>query len=404
MDPDFRRGGAIGSDVGKTKDESQLNYAPRRGFDGAMKISDVTLTLFRWDGIPALSYGPHVIYKAGSSQLGLLEIVTDEGVKGHAFLGSVNRPADRDGPSLVQYLKPMLIGQDPLDRERLNERLWSQARSTSVRAIGACDVALWDIAGLVANQPIYKLLGPYRTSLPAYASSQALPSPQAYIDQAVEFRERGVNAYKIHPPHPWREDIRICEAVRAALGDQHVLMLDATWHYDYPTALRVGRAIEAATFHWYEDPLPERDLYNYVKLRQKLDIPILATELPFHGYPDYAIWITERATDFLRGDVAFKGGITTLIKAAHLAEGFAMNFEIHHGGNSLNNIANLHVAVAIKNCEYFEVLLPDEANKYAVIDDIEIDRAGLVHVPEAPGLGAKIDYDLIKRNQMGVLK
>ena len=369
-----------------------------------MKITDVRLTIFRWDGIPALSYGPHVIYKAGSSRLGLLEIATDQGVKGHAFLGSVNRPGDRDGPSLIDYLKPVLMGQNPLERERLNERLWGQARSTTVRAIGACDVALWDIAGKMANLPIHALLGSYRRSLPAYASSQALPSSEAYIEQAQHYRDRGVNAYKIHPPHPWREDIRVCEAVREALGDDHVLMLDATWHYDYPTALRVGRAIEALGYHWYEDPLKELDIYNYVKLRQKLDVPILATELPFGSFADYNIWITERATDFLRGDVAFKGGITTMIKTAHLAEGFNMNYEIHHGGNSLNNVANLHVAVAIKNCEYFEVLLPDEANKYALVEDIEIDGDGLVHAPGPPGLGAEIDFKLIERNRLGVLE
>ena len=81
----------------------------------------------------------------------------------------------------------------------------------------------------------------------------------------------------------------------------------------------------------------------------------------------------QQATDYLRGDVAVKGGITALVKTAHLAEGFHMNFEIHHGGNSLNNVANLHVIMAIKNCEFFEVLLPDGAQKYGLVQDIEVD-------------------------------
>ena len=68
----------------------------------------------------------------------------------------------------------------------------------------------------------------------------------------------------------------------------------------------------------------------------------------------------------LRGDVAVKGGITTLIKTAHLAEAFRMNYEIHHGGNSLNNFANLHVIMAIRNTEFFEVLLPDAMQKYGL--------------------------------------
>jgi len=105
----------------------------------------------------------------------------------------------------------------------------------------------------------------------------------------------------------------------------------------------------------------------------------------------------------LRGDVAVKGGITTLVKAAHLAEAFHLKFEIHHGGNSLNNVANLHVTMAIRNCEFFEVLLPDGAQKYGLAQDIAIDREGLVHAPTEPGLGAKIDFDLIKSKKLGVL-
>jgi L-alanine-DL-glutamate epimerase-like enolase superfamily enzyme len=80
-----------------------------------------------------------------------------------------------------------------------------------------------------------------------------------------------------------------------------------------------------------------------------------------------------------------------------------MNFEIHHGGNSLNNVANLHVIMAIKNCEYFEVLLPAAAQKYGLIEDIEPDRQGMVHAPTGPGLGARIDFDLIERQKTAVL-
>lgn len=105
---------------------------------------------------------------------------------------------------------------------------------------------------------------------------------------------------------------------------------------------------ERLRFQWYEDPLTENDIYNCVKLREKLDIPIMATEMPAGGIDTYATWITEGATDYLRGDVSLKGGITTMVKTAHLAEAFNMQYEIHHGGNSINNTAGLHVAMAIR--------------------------------------------------------
>ncbi len=368
-----------------------------------MKITDVTLTLFAWDDIPATIYGHHTARPTGASDLGLLAVMTDEGVVGHAFLGTSSNPASLDGPGLIRFLKPILMGQDPLDRERLNIALWGRARAASIRAIGACDIALWDIAGKKAGLPIHRLLGTCRDKIAAYASSEIHSSREAYVEQARHYQSTGWAAYKIHPPQEWREDIKVCEAVRKAVGDDYTVMLDSTWSYRYEEALRVGRAIEELGFYWYEDPLHDQDLYNYMKLKEKLDIPILATEYPIGGLDQYAPWILNRATDMLRGDVAVKGGITTLVKTAHLAEAFRMNYEVHHGGNSLNNVANLHVIMAIRNTEFFEVLLPDAMQKYGLATEIVVGPDGMVHAPTGPGLGADIDFGLIERKKVGVL-
>jgi len=368
-----------------------------------VKIVDVTLTLFAWGGIPPTTYGRHTGRFSGKSQLGLLTVRTDEGVEGHAFLGSAMRGAHLDGESLIQMLKPVVMGQDPLDRERLYQALGQRSRQTTLRAVGAVDVALWDIAGKVAGLPIHRLLGTYRDSVPAYASSAVLASKEAYAEEAARFKSEGWTAYKIHPPTDPVVDIEVCRAVRGAVGDGFKVMLDSTWAYQYPEALRVGQAIQELDYHWYEDPLADDDLYNYVKLKQQLSIPILATEYAPGGFTAFAPWLTARATDFLRGDVAVKGGITSLVKTAHLAEAFHMNFEVHHGGNSLNNVANLHVIMAIRNCEFFEVLLPAGAQKYGLVEDIEVDGQGLVHAFNGPGLGARIDFDLIERQKVAVL-
>ena len=369
-----------------------------------MKITDVTLTLFAWDDIPPTTYGIHTGKFAGSSALGLLRLLTDEGIEGHAFLGSAMNPATNDAQALITHLKPVLMGKNPLDREHVNQEIWKRQRTAGVRAIGAVDVALWDLAGKAYGQPIHRLLGTCRDRIGAYASSAVLNGPEAYAEEALSFKANGWAAYKIHPPTRWRGDIKICEAVRRAVGDDYTIMLDSTWSYDFPTAVRVGRAIEEMGFYWYEDPLADQDIYNYVKLKQKLHIPIMATEYPITGYESYAPWIMLQATDYLRGDVAVKGGITTLVKTAHLAEAFRMNLEVHHGGNSLNNVANLHVIMAIRNTELFEVLLPDSAQKYSLVEDIKVDRDGVVHAPTGPGLGYEIDFGLIERKKMSVLR
>jgi len=367
-----------------------------------MKITNLNVELFRWDAVADVRYGAHSASRsAAGSCLGLVTIETDEGVTGHSFLGAYSRSAELDALSLVRALKPMVVGEDPLDRERLLRRMMQRIKLTTYRAIGAVDVALWDLAGKVAGLPVYKLMGGFRDSVPAYASSEVLASVDEYVEQALRIKAEGWKAYKIHPPGRWRDDIAICRAVREAVGEAYPLMLDSTWSYTYEETIRVGRAIQDLDFYWYEDPLPAEDLLGYVKVKQQLHIPIVATEYSSGGFAGFAPWIVNQATDMLRGDPAVKGGLTACLKAAHLAEAFGMNFEIHHGGNSLTNIANVHLMCAIRNSEFFEVLLPDAAQKYGLVEDIAVGPDGMVAAPQKPGLGVEIDFDLIRHKFVG---
>ena len=147
-----------------------------------MKITDLTVTLFAWPGIPATTYGRHTGRFSGESDLGLVTLRTDDGPEGHAFLGSAMRPASLDAQGLIQYLKPIVMGQDPLERERLWQALWQRNRATTIRTIGAVDVALWDLCGKIAGLPVHRLLGSYRHRVPAYASSAVLAVPQEYAE------------------------------------------------------------------------------------------------------------------------------------------------------------------------------------------------------------------------------
>src|SRR6059058_3943760 len=156
-----------------------------------MKITDVTLTLFSWESIPSTSYGHHTARPTGQSDLGLLRIITDEGIEGHAFLGTSSNPSSLDGPALIRFLKPVVMGQDPLDRERLNKLLWNRVRVATVRSIGAMDIALWDIAGKKAGLPIHRLIGTCRDKIGAYASSEIHGSREAYVEQAKYYQSTG---------------------------------------------------------------------------------------------------------------------------------------------------------------------------------------------------------------------
>ena len=370
----------------------------------SIRITDVSLTLFRWTGLPPVTYTRHSTSGNGEGQLGLVTVKTDAGIEGHAFLGSSIRSAAIDARGLIEFLKPQLMGKNPLDRARLNQALMAQTRAVMLRSIGAVDVALWDIAGKVAGLPIHRLIGTQRDSIRAYASSSTLGSVEAYVQQALEVKAAGYHAYKMHPPKDRSLHIPMLRQVREAVGDDYPLMYDPAAIYSYGDAVRIGRIIEDLGYVWYEDPMPVDDVYGYTKLCAELDIPILATEYSSGGFPGFAHWIQARATDALRGDVAIKGGITACLKGAHLAEAFNMEFELHHGGNSLNNVANLHVALAIRNCEYFEVLLPHAVQQYGLVEDLTLGEDGCIRPFAGPGLGAEIDFGLIDANTIEVLR
>lgn len=371
-----------------------------------MQITDIRVELA---GIPN-EYGRG---QPSKFPLGVLSIETDEGITGHDFISIPGLGPRQIGEQILSFVRPRLLGRNPLDIGAIWNEIARYGRNVDATVQGYIDVALWDIAGKAAGLPVHRLLGSVRTRVPAYASGWFHPAIADYVDEALAFAEKGLKAYKIHPPSFARAfgqtvesmdaDLAICRAVREAVGDSAPLFLDPVIGYGYEDALRIGRAIQDLDFVWYEDPLPSHDLHGYTRLKSHLHIPILATETLVGGLYALAPWITSGATDYLRGDVVIKGGITGLMKIAHLAEGFGMNCEIHDGYNSLNNVACLHVAAAVNNCQWFEILLFNAPGKHTfdhlnmcLAEPLVIEPTGHIVVPEAPGLGVEIDWERLK--------
>ena len=367
-----------------------------------MKITDVTVTLFKWEISSPKSYDrASKVQKV--TDLGLVRVITDEGLEGHGLLGMGPMPASIDAAYVSRILKPLLVGENPLHHEAVYQKMFSRAVQVRPWSICAVDVALWDLAGKIAGLPIHALLGTCREKIPTYASSEQHPTINGFVEQALSVKEAGLHGYKIHPNQDWREDIAVCRAVREAVGKDFNLMLDSRGAYSLGEAVKVGRVLEELNFRWYEDPLDYRDIYNYTKLVPQMDIPVCVTEFPEGWYTDYAPWIMNKATDMLRGDVYLKGGITPIIKLAHLAEAFGMKVELHHGCNALCDVANLHVQMSVMNTSFAEVLLPHEAWWYGLVENIQIDSEGYMHAPTKPGLGYEMDLELVDHNKIAVL-
>ena len=382
-----------------------------------MKITDMRVSVHSYAS-------PRVVGFPPDGKIGVLTIETDEGVTGHTFLAdqlSIGPGVDALAKQIMSVVKPRLLGRDPLDIGAIWNELRALSRCLHHSIQGYVDITLWDIAGKSVGLPVHRLLGTCREKIPTYASSWALPDAGAYVEEALAYQEMGIQAYKLHPPSfsnfhtgrsdsSLRADIGACEAVRDAVGSEMTLMLDAGWQFKYPQALKLGLAVQDLDYYWYEDPLKADDIVGYARLRAKLSIPILATESTDGGLFVYPSWILLKATDFLRGDVVIKGGITGMMKIAHLAEAFGMNCELHDAYSPTNQMASLNVAMAITNCEYFELLLPNEPGtygfgflSYGLEEPFRIDDQGCAHAPTLPGIGCRIDWPLMRSTQLGVV-
>ena len=348
----------------------------------------------------------------------LTKIVTDEGAEGY-YLGGHGH-GDQDGllPDERAYIehsiKPMLVGQDPFDREKLWQ--WMIAMNlVPENILGTIDMALWDLAGRATGLPIYKLLGGCRDKVKAYASTYPnMGTPEDYAEHALACQRQGYQAYKIHPHYFWDPvtrqaapgrpshiayDIATCRAVREAVGDRMVLMFDpwGTYH-TYEEALKVGRELDRLNFYWYEHPMPEHRVEPYVRLCRELDTPICSPEIAGGNLFTRADWVLRGASDMSRTDV-LRGGITASKKTVAVCEAYGIKCEIHMSG-----FGNLQVlgSTSEDTCEYYErgLLAPgvDYDSPYPYLEAIPdaMDADGYVQVPSGPGMGYQIVWDHIE--------
>lgn len=324
---------------------------------------------------------------------------TDEGIEGHSF-GFAGRGADMAGATAATALKPFFLGKDPLFREkhwqdfRTYDRWWNHV---PIYSYGPFDICLHDIAAKKAGLPLYKMLGAYREKVPIYASSFVLATPEDYAKQALEVKQRGWHAYKLHPPGTLEFDLAAYRACRQAVGPEFKLMADPVAAYSYEDALRVGRELERLNYYWFEEPLFDVDFSSLRKLSDKLDIAICGTEVLAGSHYSTAECIASRVVDIVRTDVSWKGGVTPVMKTAHLAESFGVHCELHTTIYHPLEIVNLHCCAAIANCEFFEVLYPLSYMEFGMKTPIQVDPEGYAHPPQSPGIGIDWDWDFIDK-------
>lgn len=344
----------------------------------------------------------------------LVRIETDCGLTGTGEC--MVRLAPTATRAIVEDLAPLLVGRDPLDREAIWELLFAvmmnrgHNRGFFVEALSGIDIALWDLAGQYLNLPLYRLLGGrHHETLSAYASSLRFRAMDEVIAQANGFVAQGFRAMKIkigrNPDNPGPE-LDFIGAIREAVGPDIRLMVDANCAYadDVATAVHVGRALQALDIYWFEEPIAPNDLDGYSRLRKALDIRIAAGEADFmtFGARDF---LRREAIDIIQPNISRAGGITEGRRIAALSRAFHIPYAPHTGSCSAVCLAaTLQFAVSLPNFLVFEFMQSDwsksQPNPFRhelLQDPVEVLVEGAMAVPEEPGIGVKLNMDVVER-------
>lgn len=313
-----------------------------------------------------------------------VEIVTSDGHTGLGF--SYSKRAGGPGQfAHAREVAPALLGEDPNDIARLWTKLcWAGASvgrsGLSAQAIGAFDVALYDLKARRAGLPLAKLLGAYRDSVACYNTSGGFlhtPLDQLLVNAEASVA-RGIGGIKLKVGQPdGKLDIQRVEAVRRHLGDGVALMVDANQQWSRPTAQRMCRIFEQYQLVWIEEPLDAYDHEGHAALAAQFDTPIATGEM-LTSAMEHGDLIRHRAADYLMPDAPRVGGITPFLKIAAQAE---------HAGLMLAPHFAMELHVHLAACyptepwvEHFDWLEP------LFNERLEI-QGGRMHVPQRPGLG-----------------
>jgi L-alanine-DL-glutamate epimerase-like enolase superfamily enzyme len=315
------------------------------------------------------------------------EVQTADGHQGLGF--SYSKRAG--GPGQFAHAKevaPVLIGEDPSDIGRLwNKLCWAGASvgrsGLATQALGAFDVALYDLKARRANLSLAKLLGSWRDSVACYNTSGGFlhtPLEQLLVNAAAS-RERGIGGIKLKVGQPDRAlDIRRVEAVRKHLGDDMPLMVDANQQWDRPTAQRMCRVFEDFNLIWIEEPLDAYDHEGHAALAAAFDTPIATGEM-LTSAAEHADLIRHRAADYLMPDAPRVGGITPFLRIAAQAEAAGLMLAPHFAME-----LHVHLAAAYPSepwVEHFDWLEPLFNERLDI-------RDGRMLVPTRPGLGLSL--------------
>ena len=314
----------------------------------------------------------------------------------------------------VEFLSPLVVGEDPLQVETVWQKMHLRAldyarRGVLVAAISAIDIALWDLRGKLLGQPVSVLLGGRRREqVKVYATGMYFVETDDLTSKLVEeaqlYASQGFHALKMKAGLGVDTDVKHVRAVRAAIGADMQLMVDANHAYSLSEALSFARQIEELDIGFFEEPVSPEDYEGYRELRQRSPIPIAGGECEYL-LAGFRHLLSNRCVDIAQPDICGAGGLTETKRIAALATAFQTNVLPHSWGTGIAFAAGLHLVSTLDivpgRLRMPEAMLEMDRSESALREDLTHPKfaieGGRVAVPTAPGLGVDVDPDYLAR-------
>lgn len=327
----------------------------------------------------------------------LVTVDTDDGIEGIAYLWCFGEKRARVLAAMVDELASHVIGSDALETVALWERLWREnnffGRSgVAMLAHSALDIACWDIRGKACGQALWQLLGGSLRATPVYAGGLFLNDPvDAIVEEARGYVRQGFRAMKMRAGAArLSDDIERFEAVRAAIGPDVTLMVDAVQAWTADQAIRACRALERFDLGWIEDPVSFDDHEGLARVAAAIDTPLCAGENDYSRV-GFERLIRGRCIRIAMPDLQRVGGVTEWMRVAALADAHRLKVTPH-----VFHEISVHLLAAVPNgmwLEYVPWWEPLFREKLVLSD-------GCMTPPDSPGLGLSFDWDALEAHRV----
>ena len=344
--------------------------------------------------------GQFSVMGATASEALFAKVTSDTGLVGWGEGQSLLAP-EATKAVIDRLLAPILIGQNPLEVEKLWDMMYATMRGRGHRtgfmlaAIAALDNALWDLSGKILGVPCHLLLGGrYRDHIHLYNNIEG-DTPEVAAQQAIQASEAGFDAVKYHISGPIESVLAKVEAARKAVGPDLDILVDVSWWYDAPQAIALGRGLEQLKAFWLESPVPSEDLRRHAEVPAALDMPVAAGEEFYTPY-QFRAALEAHAMDILMPDLA-RTGLTGGRRIAHLAETFGISVSPHiGGGNVLSTAAAAQFSAGTLNFLIMEHGTGhfDRLNSLLLEEPLVVAGSHL-ELPDGPGMGIEINEETL---------